>query len=326
MMRFITAQLPFWARPGNPVLRYELGKAQRFSARGRYLRTVAIILAGILTLLLGYYSAVVAVLPETLDTLPITEALLLVLFWPTFVMQMVLSVGAITLTSNAVDDEKRRQTWDNLRATESGAAMAFRARWASVFYRLRGVLGVIFAVRLLFIFGILYDLTAFRGIYLDRLIIGITPEISTPVAVVLLAFFMAASLLLPLTNVGFDAAVGLLTSTVVRQRTYNVILQIVVIFVRVGGALALVLGVRQFFSGELAAFGTSAGYWALMSANGLLGDAGLRFLQLESYSQIWAALPFGIFLSIALLAGSLFQALLSDVLLSVAIRRAEKRE
>lgn len=326
MMRLLSAQLPFWARPGNPVLRYELGKAQRSSARTRYLRALTIVIIGILVLLIGYVSAVEEVAPETLDTLPLTEAMLTVLYWPVLVMQIVLVVGAITLTANTVDDEKRRQTWDNLRATESGAAMAFRARWASVFYRLRGLLGVVLAARVVFIFGILYDLTAFRGGYLDRLINGIRPELSTPIAVILLSFFMASTLLLPLTGVGLDAALGLLCSTLVKQRTYNVIVQILLILLRVGGILALVVGVRQFYAGELAAFGSESGYWALMSANGIIGDWGLRFLQLGSYSQLWAALPFGIFLSVVLMFGSLLQALFADVVLSVAIRRAEKRE
>jgi len=41
-----------------------------------------------------------------------------VLFWPTFVLQIILQFAAMTLTVNTVSEQKRRMAWDNLRATE----------------------------------------------------------------------------------------------------------------------------------------------------------------------------------------------------------------
>ncbi len=325
MMRLISSQLPLWARPGNPVLRYELGKAQPLERRARVLRALGIVLVGILLLLVGYFAGSREVQPETLDTLPHTQAALAVLFVPALVLQAILHVAAILLTATAVEDEKRRQTWDNLRATESGAAMAFRARWAAVFYRTRGLLGVVLALRVLFIFGMLFDLTAFRGAYLDRLINGITPEVSVIAAVPLLAVFMAATLLLPLTGLGLDAAVGLFCSTLSRQRLYSSVIQILVIMFRLLGVLLLVLGLRQYLLGELPA-AAETGAWALMIANAALGDWGFRLMQLGVLSQVWALVPFAIFLGVFLLGAALLQAFLADVVLSLAIRRAERHE
>ena len=47
-------------------------------------------------------------------------------------------------------------------------------------------LGILLAIRLLLILGILYDLTAFQGKYIDLLVNGITPDISPLVGALLL--------------------------------------------------------------------------------------------------------------------------------------------
>ena len=63
------------------------------------------------------------------------------------------------LTVNTVSEQKRRMAWDNLRATEGGAGVALRAKWASVYYRLRLLLGLVMVIRVGLVLGILYDLT-----------------------------------------------------------------------------------------------------------------------------------------------------------------------
>ena len=96
-------------------------------------------------------------------------------------------------------------------------------------------------MRALLIGLMLWELTAFQGRYLDLLINGIVPDVPLVAAVLLVSFTMTAALLLPLTTVGMDAAIGLLVSALVQQRTYSTLLQAVLIFVRVvvtGGAAA----------------------------------------------------------------------------------------
>ena len=252
-----------------------------------------------------------------------TESLIAIVFWPTLALQIILQIAALTLTVNTVSEHKRRQTWDNLRATEGGAALAFRTQWASVFYRLRPLLAVVIGVRVILIVGILYDLTAFQGQYIDLLINGVVPEISPIVAALLLAFLMTASLLLPFISVGLDAAVGLFMSVTFQQRMYSVMTQIIVLIFRIGLTILLVAGATQFMRGNLQT--NDGGAWALMGGFASLGDWGLSFLHLGFYSEVWATIPYAIFLGAALLIYTMGQSMLTEAILSVAIRQAERK-
>ena len=57
MIRRLTSQLPVWARPNHPFLRYELSRNGPLPARARYLRALAVVLAGLLLLGIGYLIA-----------------------------------------------------------------------------------------------------------------------------------------------------------------------------------------------------------------------------------------------------------------------------
>src|SRR5215207_5456615 len=185
MIQRLSGQLPTWARSSHPVLRYELGKVQRPSRRVRLLRAFSVVMLGLLLVVGGYLAATGLLARPAGQSL--TEIANAILFWPLLVIQVILRIGALMLTSSAVSDEVRRQNWDNLRATTAGAELALRARWAVVFYRLRGLLGLVLALRVVLIFGILYDLTAFQGRYLDLLINGIVPEVPLVAGVLLLS-------------------------------------------------------------------------------------------------------------------------------------------
>jgi hypothetical protein len=56
-----------------------------------------------------------------------------------------------------------------------------------------------------------------------------------------------------------------------------------------------------------------------------LGDWGLAFLNLGFFGEIWATIPYGIFLGLALLIFSLIQAALTDLIIGFSIRAAERR-
>ncbi|MBE0690222.1 MAG: hypothetical protein IH587_08905, partial [Anaerolineae bacterium] len=65
--------------------------------------------------------------------------------------------------------------------------------------------------------------------------------------------------------------------------------------------------------------------FALMFFFGALGDWGLYFLHLSSFGEVWAIVPYGIFLGLALMLFALVQAFLADRLLLWAIDRAQSR-
>ncbi|MFQ3565812.1 MAG: hypothetical protein SNJ59_02325 [Aggregatilineales bacterium] len=323
MIRRLTGGLPDWAQPNHPILRHALGINQpRPRWQVRYGRALAFVLIGASLLLIGYLTAT-NFLRRAPGENPV-EAINNTLFIPLLVAQLLLRAFAVLLTSSIVADQIHRQNWDSLRATPSGAELTLRARWALVFYRLRGLLGTVIAVRIGLLLLMLYDLTAFQGRYLDLLISGITPDVSLVIAVLLLALMMTAALLLPFTAVGFDASIGLLIAAQVRGRTLNTVLQVLYILLRVGLTVALLVLLFNFLRGGLFISGALA--WLLIAAAAAVGDWGLSLLYLSRYGEIWAIVPYGILIGLALLVFALAQAAIVDQLLLVAVRRAQRND
>lgn len=324
MIQRFTAQFPVWMRPEHPVLRYTLGNPPQETMRTRATRVIGISLLLGIFIGSGYLIASDFLLENPLDR-PLTQMLSDIMFWPTFVLQVILQIGVLVMTIGTIGEEKRRQTWDSLKTTSYGASLALQTRWSAVlFYRLRGFLGLLLIVRLILIGGMLYDLTAFRGQYLNLLIGPTTLEVSLPVGVLLLALMMTASLLLPITNLGFDASFGLLVSTFVEKRTYIALTQIVLVVVRLAAIGLLLLAVTQFRTDTLDA--TELGTWLILAGFAAIGDWGISFLFLTFYGEIWANIPYGILIGLALVVFALVQAALTDAVLALAIRRAEKSE
>ncbi|MFO7321782.1 MAG: hypothetical protein DIU68_008630 [Chloroflexota bacterium] len=320
MIRRMAGQLPAWARPEHPVLRYELGKSKRLSTRARLLRLAAMAIGVILLGVAGYLIA------TGLLTHPpgqsVTESIHAVMFWPLLAVQFLTGIAALTLTASTVADEIQRRNWDNLRSTALGAELALHARWAATFYRLRYLLGAILLLRLVLVGGILYDLTAFQGRYLDLLMNGIAPELPLVAGVLLLSLLMTGALIAPVTAVGFDGALGLLLSVVVRQRTYSILLQVLATFIRLAITAGLLHAMTQFMRGALAIDGAAS--WLLAAGYGGLADWGLAFLDLGVYGELWVMVPFGIMLGLALLLFALFQAFLADQMIALAVRYSER--
>jgi hypothetical protein len=185
------------------------------------------------------------------------------------------------------------------------------------------MIALLLAVRLIFLVGILVDLTAFRGQYLSMLTVNIVPDIPLAIAAVLLVCWMTASLLLPFTGVGVDAALGLLISTLFQQRIYALLAQFVVIALRISVVILLLLGMTQLLAGELSDLSEQVS-WLLMGGFSALGDWGLRFTHLQSFGGLWSIVPYGVFLGLGLVIYVVVQALFTDLLLSLAVRRAER--
>lgn len=318
----LARQLPEWARRNHPALRYELGAPVKRPARARYLRAAGVVLALLLLGLAGYVIAVGLGTREA-GSNPL-EALQNTLYWPTLALQFILVAAAFSLTIGKVARETRRLNWDNFRATPDGADLTLRARWAAVFYRLRGLLLIVITVRIVIMIGLLWDLTAFQGRYLDLLISGVTPDLGMVAAVLLLSLTMTAALLLPVTSVGLNAALGLLVSTRLRQGVYTTLAQVVYILFRVGLAVALLWGATQVLGERLTI--SDGGAWLLVFVAAALGDWGLALLSLGFAGEVWVTVPYGIFIGAALLIFALVEAALADQLLNRAVRRAQRAE
>ncbi len=319
MFKRFLLQLPAWAQPDHPVLRHLIQRRRsREAGWRRALRHGLLLTTVALVVLFGYQLA------TGFGTRPV-RTLHSVLYWPLVFGGVVVGLGAMALTGNAISLEKAQGTWDSLRITAYGAGLTFQARWVSVFYMLRGPLGALFLARLVFVAGILLDLIQYyRGRYLDLLLSGITPAVSMPVGAVLLAATMTAGILQPLVAVGLDAAVGLLVSVVVRQPRYDIPVRAALGLGRVTlAALALLIGSQAL---EFPPWMTPLGTWAGLLFQSVFGDQGLRLLSLEESGALWADLPYGLLFGLVLLFLTLSQAWLAGRIVAWAARLAEHAE
>ena len=320
MLQRLTGQLPEWARPEHPILRHEIARMREsgtFTVRFVQFLFLALVLGGI-----GYlYALYVAPQPLTNN---ITDIIWRIVFFPALIVQVILRLIAVTLGVNSVNEERQRRTWDKFRSTEVGAELRLRTRWVAIFYRLRGLIGGVMLVRIVLIIGILYDLTAFRGGYLDILTANITPEMSVFVGVIMLAFLMTAGLILPLTSLGVDIALGILITVAIKDRAYASILYILWILFRLILVFGFLIAMTQFLQNTFEPANTES--LLLVAGYSAFADWGLFMMQLGAAGEIWAIVPFSIFMGIILLGFALVQAIISDGLLALAVRLSERRE
>lgn len=323
MMRLLIGDIPEWAHPKNPLLRYQMMRSQpKSSWFARIMRWLGWIIAVFVLIASGYFIATNGLAIPAGDNF--TQSLWETLVIPLIVVQVILRVVALSMGTGAVAEERRRQTWDNLRATENGAEMALRTRWVAVLYRLRGWIVVLMLGRIALAAGILYELTSFHGSYLDILSARSDPSVSVIVGIALLAAFLTAIFILPITGLGVDAAFGLLISTGMRNRALAAVAQVLAVVVRVSISFILILTTFRLFNGLLELEGFSA--WVLLTSTAAFGDWGLSLTQLTQTGMIWMTVPFSIFIGAILLLVALCQVLLIQGMFSVAIQIAERRE
>jgi hypothetical protein len=340
MLERFYAQLPEFARPDHPLMRYALVRgARRQDRRAQVLRFILGVLLTLLLLVPGYQIAT-DVGRSTLDAANLIGKLFLVLYWPLVLLQIITRIFAISSTSGVIASEVQHGTWDTLKVTTDGAQLTLKTRWAAVFYRLRWLLILLVAARVVFIIGALIDLTSFQGRYLDLLLSGTTPfgppnvsnELSVVLGIVTTAIMMTASLLMPFTAVAFDAGLGMLLGTVARGRLVGLLGQVILIILRMVvtglalfvGAAVLSLGTTRF--GLFGPGDNPLGAWigALFGIGE--GDLGLTLLHLPHVQRLWADIEYGVLVSIALLGYALLQAGLANLLVKWAGRRATKAD
>ena len=323
MIRRIIGPLPTWAERKHPVLRYELNRQQpTVSVQGIALRIVGGVMSLAVLALLGYLWATNGLQDD--PGINPADAIWRILLFPTLFVQTLTVIAAFSLGVEAISDERRRQTWDNLRATPQGATLALRTRWVAVFYRVRSGLLLVIATRLLLVGVVMYQLTSHRGAYLDILTANITPETSLALGVILLATMITASFLLPLTTVGAEAALGLLISATIRNRTFSALLQVLYLLARLAVGAFLLWAITQMLAGEFIVGDAVA--WLLVVSSAAFADGGVLLMHLDEAGELWARVPYGVYFGVALLLFALVQALIADGLVALAVRQAERRE
>jgi hypothetical protein len=342
MMQRLYGQLPEFARPSHPFMRYSLWrKARRSTLASRLIR--ALFAVGIAALLVFIGWVIATNQGQTpLDTPNPLDSVFLVLYWPLVGVQLLLRLFALSSTVSVISGETQRGTWDTLKVTTNGARLLMKTRWASIFYRLWMVLAVILALRVFFIVVALINLSMFQGRYLELLLSGTTPfgppnidsNVSNVVGVIIMAMMMTTCLLAPFTAIAFDAALGMYIGTLSRGRFVGVLGQLLLIVLRIGITLLVIyLGVQALSLGSV--FGppnTSSPItaiadnppiaWLSAFASVAEGDLGLSLIHLDRVQSLWADLDYGALIGVAALGWMLLQAALANLLVYLAGRRA----
>src|SRR5512143_3135394 len=116
MLRRLYTQLPDFARPDNPLMRYALQRSSRLSRRAQIIRLGAAALLLVLILFLGWQIA--TDLGRTSLTAPsFIDKIYLILFWPLVLVQLVMRIFALGSGSNVIPSETQHGTWDTLKVT-----------------------------------------------------------------------------------------------------------------------------------------------------------------------------------------------------------------
>lgn len=321
LARLFNSQLPPWARPTYPLMRYAIG----YSPITRRQLISRFFLVAFLVMILFAVSYVYNVtIQETGEQASYRN----LLYYPLVAATLLMQLLALALTTNFMALERQKGTWESLQITVVGAQMAIRTRWAMVFYRLRWLLGGLIVARLGYIALLMADMTDFEGRAIDVRIIGISPEVSLEMAVFLLAALMTAAILQPIVAIAFDAALGILVATMTRSRGLGILTTVILMGFRLITSFSALLLGREI----LQAHGTtpqiiemsSTEAWARLLFLSNQGDLSLRLLNLESLGNIWADVDEGIYLGGAVLALVLVQAILANLMVLFAARRASK--
>ena len=319
MHRLMNWLLPEWAQPNHPLLQYELAQA-----RGSGSRIELNLQLVLLSLLIGGSALLyAAAMRSPQSAANITGVFWRSIYYPTLVLQAITLVVAFAHGAAAVGGERSRKTWDHLRVTEFGAGVALRARWVGILFRLRAPILLILLIRLFLAAGIVYDLTAFGGLYAAMLGAQATPPLPWRLDLLLIALAVLANMLLPLAAIATVSALGILVSVAVKERVYAAIVQILVVAAQLVASLAGALVIVQTIGRDA----PGAGDWsyALFFGYTAFGDWGLLLAQLGSLGEIWHRVPNGATIVLGLMFVLVALGAAADGAMWLAGRLAESR-
>lgn len=312
--------LPEWARVEHPLLQYELSHFR--AAGGR--RGILIQLLALSALLGGSAALYAATVYNPASGLNLTSLIWRSLYYPTLILQLLTLIMALALGAAAVGGERRRKTWDHLRATEFGAGLALRARWAGILYRLRAPIMLILLTRVILIAGMLYDLTAFGGLYAQMLGAQARPPLPEwRLDLLLIALAVTVNLVLPTLQIAAAAAFGILLSVAIRERIITAVILMLVAATQLAFAAAGALAIAGLLQVDAPA--ASAWSYALLLGFSAFGDWGLLLAQLGSLGEIWQRLPYSSSISFCLLILLITLSLAADGMMWLAARLSEHR-
>src|SRR5260221_11299313 len=114
MLQRFYAQLPDFARPNHPLMRYALlREGRRLTRRTQLMRTGLAILLLLLLVVPGWQIAT-QLGQNSVDAANIIGKIYLVLYWPLVIVQLIARLFAISSTSGVIANEVQHGTWNKL--------------------------------------------------------------------------------------------------------------------------------------------------------------------------------------------------------------------
>ncbi|MCA9885401.1 MAG: hypothetical protein KC708_20625 [Anaerolineae bacterium] len=322
MLKWLFGPLPDWFQQQHPVQRYALQPYAASNSRSARIVRITFSVLLLSALVIAGYTVASHVMNNPPAGLHIAEVVFRILYYPLIALQTITWVLALAMSINVLDAERRRQTWDNLRATSTGADMVVRVGWLAVLHRLRGLWLVMTAARLILLIGVLYRLMSHRGDYLAYLTATVQPDVPLGIALFLLVSLLVAAFILPFMLLGLSTALGLWLSALFRPRAVTAIFQFILTAFYVALALILFLIVQSQAIHDM----PPAQNFGLLTGYSLLVDWGALWLDLGSTGDIWAQIPYSVLMGPILLLAVLLLAWLIDRLLKAAVHHAEIRD
>lgn len=316
--RFFNWLMPEWAK--NPLMEFEWLYSGANRPRRGFVTQLLVLVVLLALTSLAYRISTQATGSSQNLTIIVWQSL----YFPILTLQGLTSIAALFLGVTALDAQRQGDTWDNLRVTEFGAALALRARWMSILYQLRAPVALILMVRLMLALLMLCDLPAFGGHYIRMLSAG-APTLPAGLAIPLLSVAVSgtACILLPLLNIASSAALGIVLGNAIRERLFVVLVQLIIVVALIIFVAFASFAVSQVMQDALAVPETML--TLLLLSYSAYGDWGLLFIQLDSLGAIWQRLPLGVFAGFALAAVAFAQALIADGLIRLAVRVAGRQ-
>ncbi len=317
-MKWFTAGMPDWMQPEGVALRQERARyVVERSPRARliYWLVRAVGLVGLFLVMIAFVTNGF----QTFPAQPLTQSGWRVLFGVALVLQLLAALGAV-FNPQAYAARLGDET---LKTTPQGMALWVRARWLGAFVRIRHLLLLLLALRLLMFGLLLVEVSAMRGEYLALIgALRVQPPLHAVVLMLLLAAAVVAAWVLPLANAALDSAVGLWASQNLRERTFVLTVQLSWAAGRLFAALALVWLFERILSNEvLLAEGSQIPVYFLYTT---LGDAGLSLLNVTYSADIWARIPYSVGIGVAALLYIMAAVAAAEGLVRLSIRSVEK--
>lgn len=312
---------PITSLAAPPAIRLILGS----TPRPTYRRLMAYIIAGAgyvgAALIIGRYGFLANSGFESR-----TAEFRFILLFAVLFGQFLVSMSAFGLSMSFIHTKRADNTWDIIRVTAGGTRQTIRAAWAAItFYRLGGWLSILVYAPRLFMFGVLcIDLMGYRGEYLSYIVGGANPDIPLWLGFPLIALLLAMTFILPLTGLGVEVAMGLLSSTAFRSRFFTGLLQLILTVARaiyglLAGLIMTTVGMPTDYTQPHGA------EWITSSLAAATGDWGFSLIGAPNLELMWRTYPNFAWFGVSLLVIMLLQLLITEGLLRWAARRAQRQ-